>query len=59
VKRHFYVDNGLISTTAEEAKDLLTGAHQMLAESHLRLHKEASNKERVMEALPLEDLERM
>ncbi|XP_059837241.1 uncharacterized protein LOC132400293 [Hypanus sabinus] len=56
VERHFYVDDGLISLrTEEEAIDLLRRTQASLAESNLRLHKFASNRQAVMEAFPHDD----
>ena len=56
VERQFYVDDGLTSVaTPEEAIDLLKRTQEMLAESNLRLHKLASNRNQVMEAFAAED----
>ncbi|XP_060765880.1 uncharacterized protein LOC132874028 [Neoarius graeffei] len=57
VMRNFYVDNGLTSVpTEEEAIDLLKRAQKMLAASNLKLHKIASNSNKVMTAFAPEDL---
>lgn len=57
VERQFYVYDGLPSVaTSEETVDLLTQTREMLAEPTLRLHKVASNRQRGMEAFPVEDL---
>lgn len=56
VKRHFYVDDGLLSLPSEtEAIDLLQRTQASLAESNLRLHKFASNCQVVIDAFPSED----
>ena len=56
VKRNFYVDDGLISTTSpEEAINLLKTTKQMLSESHINLHKVSSNSQTVMDAFNPED----
>ncbi|KAM9828380.1 uncharacterized protein ACBT44_022570 [Syngnathus typhle] len=53
IKRHFYVDDGLASTTtSEEAVEILTNAQNMLAQSNLKLHKIASNNHKVVKAFP-------
>lgn len=55
VERDFYIDDALKSfPTVEEAIDTLTRT-QMLAVSNLKLHKVASNKAEVLDALPVED----
>ena len=41
--------------TAEEAVELITNAQDVLAASHLRLHKVVSNSVNVMEAFSMED----
>lgn len=56
VKRHFYVDDGLISVPTEaEAISLLQRTQNSLSESNLRLHKFASNSEAVLQAFTPED----
>lgn len=52
VGRHFYVDELAADPTLEEATDVLTRSQKMLAESHLKLNKTASNCCKVMEAFP-------
>ena len=56
VERNFYMDDALQSvSTEEEAINLLKRTQDMLATSNLRLHKVASNKCGVMDAIPVED----
>lgn len=56
VKRHFYVDDGLLSLPSEaEAIDLLQHTQASLAESNLRLHKFVSNCQAVTDAFPPDD----
>lgn len=56
VKRHFYVDDGLLSLPSEaEAIDLLQRTQASLAESNLRLHKFVSNCQAVIDAFPPDD----
>ncbi|XP_051753063.1 uncharacterized protein LOC127514335 [Ctenopharyngodon idella] len=53
VKRHFYVDDGLISLPNEEdAISLLKHTQKALAQSNIKLHKIASNSTTVMKAFP-------
>lgn len=57
VMRNFYVDDRLtLVTTEEEAIDLLKRTQKMLAASNLKLHKIASNSNKVMTAFAPEDL---
>lgn len=57
VMRNFYVDDGLTSAPIEEdAIDLLKRTQEMLAASNLKLHKIASNSNKVMTAFAPEDL---
>ena len=56
VKRNFYVDDGLVSTTSpEEAIKLLKATKLMLSDSHINLHKVSSNSQAVMDAFNPED----
>lgn len=55
--RNFYVDDGLTFVpTEEEAVDLLKRTQKMLAASNLKLHKSASNSNKVMIAFAPKDL---
>ena len=55
--RHFYIGDGLITLPTEaEAIDLVKLTRASLAESHLKLHKIASNSVVVMLAFPCENL---
>lgn len=57
VKRHFYVDNSLISLPTESAAiDLLKRTCASLSESNLKLKKIASNSINVMKAFNTEEL---
>ena len=58
VTKNFYVDDGLISlSTSEQVVDLVKPTQQALLHGgNLRLHKIASNSERVMNSFPTEDL---
>ena len=56
LKRDYYVDDGLTSVpTVEKAVELIKKSQEMCASDNLRLHKFASNKKEVLEALPPED----
>ncbi|XP_077119086.1 uncharacterized protein LOC143775127 [Ranitomeya variabilis] len=56
VEKDFYVDDCLKSTPTEEsAVSLLKRAQEMLASSNLRLHKIASNSQKLMAAFPSQD----
>ncbi|ETE57916.1 infB, partial [Ophiophagus hannah] len=56
VEHNFYVDNGLKSvSTPAVAIDLLKNTRQMLGNANLRLHKIASNSEKVLKAFNPED----
>lgn len=56
VKRHFNVDDGLISVPNEsEAISLLQRTQASFSESNLRLHKFASYREAVLKAFAPED----
>ena len=56
LRRDFYVDDGLKSLpTVSQTIKLIKGCQQMCAQDKLRLHKFASNKKEVLEALPTED----
>ena len=58
VTKNFYVDDGLISlSTSEQVVDLVKRTQQALLHGgNLRLHKIASNSERVINSFPTEDL---
>lgn len=57
VEEDFYVDDALKSfATEEEAISVLQRARAALALSNLRLHKIASNRTAVMDAIPTDDL---
>ena len=52
----FYFDDGLKScTTSESAIDLVQNSVAMCAEAGLRLHKFATNDEKVLQAIPKEN----
>lgn len=52
----FYVDDGLKSlSTVEEAIKLIKSSQAVCAAARLRLHKFASNRKEVLEALPMDD----
>ena len=54
--RHFYVDDGLTSVpTISEAIELIEDSQGLCASAKLRLHKFASNRKDVLEALPKDD----
>ena len=54
--RHFYVDDGLTSVpTISEAIELIENSQGLCASAKLRLHKFASNRKDVLEALPKDD----
>ena len=56
LRRDFYVDDGLKSLpTVSQSVKLIKDCQQMCAQDKLRLHKFASNKKEVIEALPAED----
>ncbi|KAK3735268.1 hypothetical protein QZH41_001047 [Actinostola sp. cb2023] len=56
LRRDFYVDDGLKSVpTVNQALELIEKSQAMCANDKLRLHKFASNKKEVLEALPAED----
>ncbi|KAK3718426.1 hypothetical protein QZH41_004009 [Actinostola sp. cb2023] len=56
MRKDFYVDDGLKSVpTVEEAIKLIKDVQAACADDNLRLHKFASNKREVLEALPTED----
>lgn len=53
---NFYVDDALTSVPSnEEAMDLLKRTKKMLEQSHIKLHKIASNINSVMKAFPSEE----
>ena len=53
IKRNFYVDDGLGSVdSTEKAIEIIKSATEICREGGLRLHKFASNSERVLEAVP-------
>lgn len=52
----FYVDDGLTSlSTTEEAVKMIKDSQAICASANLRLHKFASNRREVLEALPVDD----
>ena len=54
--RNFYVDDGLTSVpTISEAIELIEDSQALCASAELRLHKFASNRKDVLEALPKDD----
>ena len=54
--RNFYVDDGLTSVpTISEAIELIEDSQALCASAKLRLHKLASNRKDVLEALPKDD----
>ena len=56
LRKDFYVDDGLKSLpTVSQALKLIKDCQEMCAQDKLRLHKFASNKKEVLEALPKED----
>ncbi|KAK3730399.1 hypothetical protein QZH41_011858 [Actinostola sp. cb2023] len=56
LRRDFYVDDGLKSVpTVNQALELIEKSQARCANDKLRLHKFASNKKEVLEALPAED----
>ena len=56
LKRDYYVDDGLTSVPKlEKAIEIIKKSQEMCASDNLRLHKFASNKKEVLEALPPED----
>ena len=57
--RNFYVDDGLTSVpTISEAIELIEDSQALCASAKLRLHKFASNRKDVLEALPKDDCAR-
>ena len=56
VRRNFYVDDGLKSVaSSEEAVNLISDAKEMCRKGGFGLHKIASNKKEVIEAIPAEE----
>ena len=56
LRKDFYVDDGLKSlSTVEEAIKLIKSSQAVCAAARLRLHKFASNRKEVLEALPMDD----
>ena len=56
VKRNFYVDDELVSTTSpEEAIKLVKATKLMISDSHINLHKVSPNSQAVMDAFNSED----
>jgi len=56
LRRDFYVDDGLKSVpTVEQAHELIKNTQSLCASDNLRLHKFASNRKEVLEALPADD----
>lgn len=58
IRKNFYVDDGLTSCpTSEEAIDLMRKTQDAMKQyGNLRLHKFASNREKVMKAFEPQDL---
>ena len=56
VRKNFYVDDGLKSVSSiEEAVSLIGSTKEMCKRGGFRLHKFASNRKEVIEAIPAED----
>ncbi len=53
IRKHFYVDDGLVSVDSiEKANKLVKEAQEVLAKGKLRLHKFVSNSRKVLSSIP-------